>query len=45
MEIIHKWTRITDVSITNRVQEAEEGIWNIEDMTEIDYIGQRKCWI
>ena len=41
MENLEKRSGITDISITNRMQENEERISNIEDMTEdIDYTDQ-----
>jgi hypothetical protein len=43
MENLGKRTGITDVSITNRIQEIEERIMGVEDtLEEIDTTCQRK---
>jgi hypothetical protein len=44
MKILGIWTVTIDISFTNRIQEMEEIISDINDtIEETDNVGQRKC--
>ena len=43
MENLGKWSRTTDASITNRIQEMEEVISSVEDTLEEIHLPNKKC--